>query len=47
MLMTVDLGVAWDRIDIMADLPCRDPEVTVLILQQRPEVMREVASVAG
>ena len=47
MLMTVDLGVAWDRIDIMADLPCRDPEVTVLILQQRPEVVREVASVAG
>ena len=47
MLMTVYLGVAWDQIDIMADLPCRDPEVTVLILQQRPEVVREVASVAG
>ena len=31
----------------MADLPCREPEVTVLILQQRPEVEREVASVAG
>ena len=31
----------------MADLPCREPEVTVLILQQRPEVVREVASVAG
>ena len=30
----------------MADLPCREPEVTVLILQQRPEVVREVASVA-
>ena len=29
----------------MADLPWREPEVTVLILQQRPEVVREVESV--
>ena len=37
----------WNQIELIAYLPCREPEVTVLILQQRPEVEREVASVAG
>ena len=35
------------KLEFMADLPWREPEETVLILQQRPEVVREVASVAG
>ena len=35
------------KLEFMVDLPWREPEETVLILQQRPEVVREVASVPG
>ena len=44
MLLTVEWGTY--EIQFLADLPCREPDVTVLILQQRPEVVMEVASVA-